>query len=402
VHLRRTSLATGKVHEHEAVIRSGAGGAVVLQTDAGFEALQCSGLPETIIYPSVPADLSAKPTLSVRTRSPAAASATVTLSYLASGFDWQANYIATMRPDGRSVDLFAWVTLANGDETSFRDAETQAVAGRLNRVDEDRPNRRRDGDAGELQLRCWPAATTSDIPLRERASNVPPPPPPPPPPMALAPPPPADEEFGAENIVVTGSRIARQEALGDLKLYRLPERVTVAAMSQKQVAFLDLKSVPVEIVYRASADADSAESEEAQLMLRLQNKAANRLGVPLPQGSVALFEEQAGRPLLVGEASIRDKAVDEEVELGFSGSPAVRWSLVRLREEDGYTDVRLTVTNANPRAVRFELRLGVDEGEDLKRPSARLSRKEGNWLWTPTVPANGTATLTYRIVQPPE
>jgi hypothetical protein len=137
-------------------------------------------------------------------------------------------------------------------------------------------------------------------------------------------------------------------------------------------------------------------------MLRLQNKAANRLGVPLPQGSVALFEEQAGRPLLVGEASIRDKAVDEEVELGFSGSPAVRWSLVRVREEDGYTDVRLTVTNANPRAVRFELRLGLDEGEDLKRPSARLSRKEGNWLWTPTVPANGNATLTYRIVQPPE
>ena len=36
VHLRRTSLATGAVTEHEAVIRSGADGAVVLQTPDGY------------------------------------------------------------------------------------------------------------------------------------------------------------------------------------------------------------------------------------------------------------------------------------------------------------------------------------------------------------------------------
>src|SRR6185503_17567094 len=35
VHLRRTSGATGEVREQEAVIRSGAGGAVVLQTAEG-------------------------------------------------------------------------------------------------------------------------------------------------------------------------------------------------------------------------------------------------------------------------------------------------------------------------------------------------------------------------------
>jgi len=62
VHVRRTSAATGRVIEHEAVIRSGAGGAVVLQTQEGFEALRCSGVPETIVYDQVPEGLSAKPT----------------------------------------------------------------------------------------------------------------------------------------------------------------------------------------------------------------------------------------------------------------------------------------------------------------------------------------------------
>ncbi len=91
VHLRRTVRATGEVTETEAVVRSGAAGAVVIETAAGVEALRCTGLPETLRHEEVPAGLSARPTLSVRTRSAAAARATVTLSYLAAGFDWQAD-----------------------------------------------------------------------------------------------------------------------------------------------------------------------------------------------------------------------------------------------------------------------------------------------------------------------
>ena len=44
---------------------------------------------------------------------------------------------------------------------------------------------------------------------------------------------------------------AQQEELGDLKLYRIPEPVTVAARSQKQVALLQRPGVQVRTVYRA-------------------------------------------------------------------------------------------------------------------------------------------------------
>lgn len=108
VRLRRTSPATGAVREEEAIVRTGADGAAIVQTAAGFEALRCSGLPETLTYPGVPRGLSAKPTLSVATTSMRRTRATVTLSYLASGFDWQANYVATLAPDGRTMELFAW------------------------------------------------------------------------------------------------------------------------------------------------------------------------------------------------------------------------------------------------------------------------------------------------------
>src|SRR3546814_4930896 len=76
---------------------SGPDNAVVLQTADGFEGLRCSGLPETLVYDSIPAGLSAKPPLSVTTRSPEATTAAVTLTYLATGFDWAAHHVARVK-----------------------------------------------------------------------------------------------------------------------------------------------------------------------------------------------------------------------------------------------------------------------------------------------------------------
>ena len=159
------------MREQEAVIRSSADGAVVLQTAEGFEALRCTGLPETLVYDSIPPGLAARPTLSVRARAGQPATATVTLSYLAAGFDWQANYIGHLSGDGSRVDLFAWLTLVSGDETSFPDADTQAVAGRVNREQQAR-DYTNDPDAGRLELSCWPQGSTSDMP-----ASLPPAPP---------------------------------------------------------------------------------------------------------------------------------------------------------------------------------------------------------------------------------
>ena len=272
VSIRRTVRATGKTTEEEAVIRSGLGGQVVLQTAAGIEALRCSGIPETIVYDALPEGLSPKPTLSVRTRSSRAVTATVTLSYLADNFDWQANYVATLGADGKNVDLFGWVTVASADETSFPKAQAMVIAGRLNRSGARNPQLYQQQS---IDLTCWPQGTTSDIP--EDAYADAPPPPPSPAPMMMA---------EAMDIVVTGSArraksamVVNQEELGDLKLYRVPEPVTVAANAQKQVALLDKERVPVSLVYRADIWGEGETT--VRLTLRAKNRAADGLGLPL-------------------------------------------------------------------------------------------------------------------------
>jgi hypothetical protein len=59
----------------------------------------------------------------------------------------------------------------------------------------------------------------------------------------------------------------------------------------------------------------------------------------------------------------------------------------------------LTVTNDRPTPIRFEAEFNVDE-EVRFEPGRRLPRRDGRPLWAVRVPANGTATLRYRIVEP--
>jgi len=392
VHLRRTSRATGAVEEQVAIIRSGAGGAVVLQTRDGFEALRCTGQNETLVYDEVPAGLSARPTLSVRARSNRAVAASVTVAYLANGFDWQANYIATLSADGSRADLFAWLTLASMDETSFRSADTQAVAGRLNRTEPEDGDDEGDG-ARRLSLRCWPAGTTSSLGdvtvvnsqeirlqgttrTEDLINELP-------------------QSFATEQSIVVTAMRARQEELGDLKLYRIPEPVTVAANSQKQVAFLEQPAVRVDLVYRSRLSlGSSGEMDPPNRLLVTRNRSEEGLGMPLPAGSVQLFGPGA-RPILLGEGTIPDRAVGEDVEIDVGEAVGVTVENEEVDSGRHWEDHILTVRSDHDAPIRYEAEFDVEEHETV-RPASRLPRRLGRPLWAVTVPANGSASLRYR------
>ena len=130
--LLRTNQKTGHLERLSGRILSDALGGVTFETAEGVEALRCSGLAESFSFESA-TDLSAHAALSVLVRSREPVTKMVTLSYLARGFDWAADYVATLSADGIKMDLGAWVTLANGNGTEFPSARTQVVAGRVNR-----------------------------------------------------------------------------------------------------------------------------------------------------------------------------------------------------------------------------------------------------------------------------
>jgi len=200
----------------------------------------------------------------------------------------------------------------------------------------------------------------------------------------------------AQDIVVTGARIAKQEELGDLKLYRFPDRVTVAAKSQKQVAFLARQGVAMRAVYVSDVFDDDASAP--RLILRARNTTTGGLGAPLPAGQVEVFQELGGRRLLIGSTRTDDKAVGEDIEYRLDAGPGVSVEIAdrpARRHADGHL---LTVTNANPWPIEFEARLGTGGDEQHLRFRQPLRRRNGRYVWATTVPANGLATFDYEML----
>ncbi len=376
--LRRTDRATGKVTEELATIRSGSD-RLVVETAHGFEAMYCDGLAQTLIFPGVPATLSARPVLSMTTRNQPGGRTTITLAYLASRFDWQANYVAQLSADARSLDLFAWLTMASSDDTSFVNAQAAAVAGRVNRSDNGETENPVDRSDLDKTYGC-------------RLAEVPPA-------QALAPPPMvamrmAGAMMKENDIVVTAARVATLENLGDLKLYRIPMPVTVAARAQKQVAFLVKPKVRGSIVYRVR---QSESLTRPEMLFRFKNAKASGLGEPLPSGQVALFQQSPFGRTLVGQARIEDKTIDEDVDLVFGHASNVTSELQQDRVGRGWIGARLTVRNANPFPVSFEAEFPTDgESDVFSGFSAALAARPGKHVWVVTVPANGTAQLAWR------
>ncbi|BBE33505.1 hypothetical protein SmB9_11630 [Sphingosinicella microcystinivorans] len=397
VTLQRTNRQTGKVTKQDAIIQAGPNGGVIVQTAEGYEALACSGLPERMLYPEIPADLSPRPTLSVLTRSDRRVTATVQLTYMAQGFDWSASYVARADTDSGKIALFAWLTLANGGAQTFPDARLQVVARQPKRERSARPPK---PSNPALHLKCWPMDITSTHP-RHVFSRLPWP---------------AEEERSYEalaDIVVTAQRrgrpaipmpppppapapvamVAEQEDLGDLKLYRVPERVTVSAQGQKQVAMIEKPSAVFERIYAANVSSGSPDYRPMPFLLRGRNSVEKGLGVPLPAGAVTIFETIEGNDLLVGSADLADLAVNERVEFPIGQSPDVQWRLTKVKESRKRQDWRVELTNARPVPVRAEIIVPFDLAERLPG----TERGQGGWVLPVTVPENGSASLSYTV-----
>jgi hypothetical protein len=402
VSITRTDKATGKARTYDATITAGPTGGVILQTGEGYEALHCTGLPERMRYARVPKDLAAKPTLSVVTQSDKAVTVTATLTYMASGFDWQANYVlrAGEFSPAHEVDMnvFAWLTVANGGSQGFPNADLQVVAGRLNK----RPNAVLPrGPDPALRLQCWPMQRTDQVPFRlpysvyeneprdyaeadmagivvtakMRAQPM----------MAMAAPPPPP----------SAPVVAQQEDLGDLKLYRVPERMDVNAKGQKQVAMIVQPEAKFRQVYRG--DINYVQPGQVGFsvapFLVSMNEEIKGLGVPLPSGQAMIFEQSRFGSQLVGQVQIADRAIGDKVELPLAASNIVRGGMtVTSRDTKSYS-ANLTLTNSNPYPVDAEIKLPPG----LKNIPENVRKVDGRQVWFVTVPANNSTALSIGV-----
>lgn len=226
-------------------------------------------------FPDLPQNLVATPTLVWDVENRAGAAQTVEASYLTAGMNWQADYVLVTNSSDTLGDLQGWVTLANTSGVGFDNARLQLVAGNLNRVVEEDQLRR----AG---LREDMAASKSAPQFQERA-------------------------------------------FFEYHLYTLQRPASIREQETKQVSLLEAAGFKVakEFVidglpqyYRGYNNPGQPIPQKVGVFMQFRNSAANKLGMPLPAGTIRLYkkDEQGGQQF-IGEDRIDHTPKDEDVRV---------------------------------------------------------------------------------------
>ena len=230
--------------------------------------------PGRVVLPDLKGDLKALPTLVWTLKSDRSGVEPVEVSYLTTGLNWKADYVATLAEDDKTLSLGGWVTLQNSSGTTYPNAKLKLVAGDIHRASLERGMFAVGGD----RLR--------------RIDNV------------------EEEDF-------------EERTFFEYHLYDLPRSTTIKNNQTKQIRLLEGSGVRTDKVYRlAGAPWYYTQQYGGEKGLKIgvyqefDNRKRNGLGIALPGGVVRLYKADTDGSLqLIGEDRIDHTPRDERVKL---------------------------------------------------------------------------------------
>lgn len=231
--------------------------------------------PGQLIFPAIPENLIAKPTLVWLLENRLDRSQKVEATYLTQGINWKADYVMVLDKEDGAMDLTGWVTLDNKSGTGYRNAGLKLVAGDVNRVLDEYGYR--DGVRRLEEV----AAKASAPPFTE-------------------------------------------QAFFEYHLYSLQRPTTIKDNETKQVSLLTSNQVPVEkrFLYYGAQNyyrtqfGTPVSNQKIGVYVEIANKKENRLGMPLPKGTVRVYKADSDGSLqFVGEDRIDHTPKDETIKI---------------------------------------------------------------------------------------
>jgi hypothetical protein len=233
------------------------------------------GHPGRVIFPEVPADLIAKPTLVWLLEGKEPGKRQIEATYLTSGITWRADYILTIGRDNRLGDLAGWVTIDNRSGATYRDARLKLVAGTVNRVSDEQP-------PGRMYKTM----------MAEAAAPAP--------------------QF-------------REEGFFEYHLYTLQRPSTIKENQTKQINLLTAGGIPLrrdlvirgdQAWYRGPQGGEDGQKQKVGVYVEFDNRQSHQLGMPLPKGTVRVYQQDSDGSLqFIGEDAIGHTPKDEKVRI---------------------------------------------------------------------------------------
>src|SRR5262249_21915779 len=209
-------------------------------------------------------------------------------------------------------------------------------------------------------------------------------------------------------------------AFGDYRVYTLSEPTTVANSQIKQVELIKAVDVPVtkSFVYDGAKlqwyrygmywDPNYGRdvNKKVNVVLELQNRADNHLGIALPKGKCRTYKKDADGSLeFIGEDLIDHTARDERLVLYLGDA----FDIVGERKQTSYQKI-----NDREAQESFEIKVRNHKKEEVVVKVLEKMYRSGDWtilqnslpfekidsrtvVFPVKVPANKEATLTFRV-----
>lgn len=232
------------------------------------------GYPGRIIFPQVPDNLIAQPTLVWLLRNEVLKSQDIEVAYLTGGIGWRADYVLVLDEKDQAGSLSGWVTLNNQSGASYPNAKLKLVAGDVNRVREELAGRR-------------------------------------------------DVVYKAQMMEAAAPQF-KEQAFFEYHIYTLERPTTLKDNSTKQISLLNAPEVKVKKEYRLYGEdyyyrsryGDPEQKKKVSVFIEFENAKANSMGMPLPKGIVRVYKHDADKSLqFTGEDTIDHTPKDEKVKI---------------------------------------------------------------------------------------
>jgi hypothetical protein len=303
-------------------------------------------LPGRPLFPTGKDDnLLLKPHLNWKIQSTEPASLQAELAYITSGFVWNANYNLILSETGNTADLSAWVSVMNSSGKQFENARIKLIAGEVHRT--------------EKLPKAVPAMRSAGYTFQRKAE--------------------ADKDYEVA-----------EKTLGDLHLYNIGRATTLRDQETKQIELARASSVPIKRIYRFNSPVapfglmkpvlerdwlpENRQRGNIETLLEFTNSEASRLGLPLPEGVVRVYQKDAEQLEFVGEDRIEHTPRNETMRIKLGA--AFDLSGTRKRTTFNVDKDKHTLKES------FEVRLGNHSTKPMEiRVVERLSRA-ANWTIT--------------------
>jgi hypothetical protein len=347
---------TGKEDVVEADLLSVEGGPVLK-----FNGEITFGYPARLAFAQVPDNLIAKPTL-VWLVDSAAAKQTVEVTYLTQNLNWSADYVLVLDEAEKKADLNGWVTLVNQSGASYKNAELKLVAGDVNRV----------------QRQAAPEGYGYAMAAKSRADAP---------------------QF-------------QEQGLFEYHLYSLQRPTNVLQNEQKQVNLLSAAGIGVnkkliffgqQYWYRGQYG-QVLSNQKVGAYLDIQNSEQNRLGMPLPKGTLRVYKaDKSGAKQFVGEDALDHTPRDEKlrVKLGeafdvVGDRKQTEWRELGACSSETAWEVELR--NHKDAAVEVEVYEPIGGDWTIISSSQAAEKKDAStFTFTVKVPARGKTKVNYKV-----